>query len=399
MLPSRIRLREFLRYKFFPRALAVLERVEALLAFGPGRAGTTEKRDAVLILNHGMGGGADKQALAEALHLAGQGKVVYTLHFNVARRAFTLGGAQGQNEVFMMPWHANRLWRRLDRLGVAHVHLHHIRYWPSYIVAGLMRYLQSRQPAFAVTLHDYYYLCPRIHLLDRAYRFCGLPADASICMRCVKSGGSFAGGGFDVGKWRATHEKLLRQTSHISAPSRDCAERYKSIWPWLEIEVHPHEEEKFPPPKAAAGNPVLSIAVVGNLQRQKGADIVLAAARYCRMQALPVVFTVIGECVYAPELRDVNVSVTGSYRSSDLPRLLEEAKADYAWIPSPWPETYSFVLSEIWNAGYRAVLFDLGAPAERTRARGGEDLILPLDMIGDIPSLCSSFVSRIKADA
>ena len=43
------------------------------------------------------------------------------------------------------------------------------------------------------------------------------------------------------------------------------------------------------------------------------------------------------------------------------------------FFPAIWPETYSFVLSEIWAAGYPAVAFDIGAIAERIRATGAGD--------------------------
>ena len=41
---------------------------------------------------------------------------------------------------------------------------------------------------------------------------------------------------------------------------------------------------------------------------------------------------------------------------------------DLAFLPSIWPETWCFTLSEAWAAGLYAVVFDLGAQAERMRA-------------------------------
>jgi hypothetical protein len=44
-----------------------------------------------------------------------------------------------------------------------------------------------------------------------------------------------------------------------------------------------------------------------------------------------------------------------------------------------WPETWSYTLSQLWQAGLDVVAFDIGAPAERIRAmRRGS--LLPLGL-------------------
>jgi hypothetical protein len=50
-----------------------------------------------------------------------------------------------------------------------------------------------------------------------------------------------------------------------------------------------------------------------------------------------------------------------------------------AFLPSIWPETWCFALSEAWQAGLFTIAFDLGAQAARIRATG-RGAVLPLGL-------------------
>jgi glycosyltransferase involved in cell wall biosynthesis len=345
MVPARVRWREFLRYRLLARALAILDRIESFIARAPAAASfvAAPRGDAVLLLSHGLGGGVDKQVAADGEALVAAGREAYLFTFQPMRRSFVLRRVNGgDGETFRMPWAAGRLWARLDTLGVGQARLHHLRYWPSYMTVRLAGFFASRGIALGVHLHDFYYLCPRIHLLDGDYRPCGLPDDVSVCNSCIARGGSFVPLVADVAHWREVHLSLLTAAAYIVAPSESCAAIYRRQHPNLRIDVQPHEPAVFPEQQVLGKTAVLTLAIVGNLLRHKGADIVLAAARYARAQRLPLAFTVIGDRVYAPELRALGVTVTGAYAPQDLPALLEAAKADYVWLASPWPETYCF---------------------------------------------------------
>ena len=112
------------------------------------------------------------------------------------------------------------------------------------------------------------------------------------------------------------------------------------------------------------------------------------------------------------ESRDLNVSISligktdddfdiksdhffefGEYRLEDLPKLAAESGADVFFFPSVWPETFSYVCSEILDMGYPLATFDLGAQQEK--ASGYEKgLVLSLELS---PSdLCDALVSFAK---
>ncbi|MGH7161745.1 MAG: hypothetical protein ACREFS_16910, partial [Acetobacteraceae bacterium] len=62
-----------------------------------------------------------------------------------------------------------------------------------------------------------------------------------------------------------------------------------------------------------------------------------------------------------------------------LPGLIARERGDFAFLPSVWPETWCFTLSEAWWAGLDVAAFDLGTQAARIRATG-RGWLLPLGL-------------------
>ena len=84
---------------------------------------------------------------------------------------------------------------------------------------------------------------------------------------------------------------------------------------------------------------------------------------------LPLEFVVIGHTENdAPLLKTGKVFVTGPYSEGEAPHLLRRERPDLVFLPSVWPETWSYVLDEALESGLPIVAFDLGAIAERLRA-------------------------------
>jgi len=134
------------------------------------------------------------------------------------------------------------------------------------------------------------------------------------------------------------------------------------------VEVTPHPESDditgFAPRDGKDG----VVAILGAIGLHKGYDILLSCVRNAVKDALPLRFAIIGyTCDDAALLKYENVTISGAYVREDLSRLIEQSGAGIALFLSPWPETYSFTLSEAWRGGLYPVAFDLGAIAERIR--------------------------------
>ncbi|WP_264049981.1 glycosyltransferase [Methylobacterium flocculans] len=248
--------------------------------------------------------------------------------------------------------------------------------------SGFLDALLSGKRPYTVMLHDFQWYCPRVHLTDERLSYCGEPAP-SICQLCVSGGveHNFADHrGLienDLEAWLGFNAKILERATRILAPSEDTAARYRKRFTLPEIVVAPHPEPrlngKTPVVSRAGASPGgLRIAVVGAIGRVKGFDVLVRMAERAARDRMPFFLTVVGFTVDDERLKRYgNASVTGAYKQSELKRKLDEIDPDFVFLPSIWPETYSYVLSEVWEAGYPIVAFDIGAPADRIKTVGG----------------------------
>jgi glycosyltransferase involved in cell wall biosynthesis len=95
---------------------------------------------------------------------------------------------------------------------------------------------------------------------------------------------------------------------------------------------------------------------------------------------VPLEFVVVGHTCDDRRLLDTGVvRITGRYSDSEAIALIAAQEADFAWLPSVWPETWCYVLTRIWEAGLQVVVYDIGAQAERVRRNGG-GLVIPLNV-------------------
>jgi O-antigen biosynthesis protein len=120
-----------------------------------------------------------------------------------------------------------------------------------------------------------------------------------------------------------------------------------------------------------ANNPV--IAVVGAIGPHKGSNVLASI-----LDHLPTdVFCVIvgyTDTRTAPGWITDRVYVHGPYLSHELPFLLKMYGARIALFPNRAPESFSYVLSEVWKAGLPALVPSVGALAERVRRWGGGEI-------------------------
>jgi hypothetical protein len=93
-------------------------------------------------------------------------------------------------------------------------------------------------------------------------------------------------------------------------------------------------------------------------------------------------------------LQEAGVKITGRYLEENAKNTLETLSPHVVWLPSVWPETYSYTLSIALQAGLSVVAFDIGAIARRIRGSrpNGVHCLLPLDLAKQPPLLNNRFV-------
>ena len=342
---------------------------------------------AVLLITHADGGGVER-VVAEscrAHRAAGRRPIVLRPGAGAGRGQDavldTAPGGDTQNLRFALPREAPALRRLLRAETLAGIELHHLLgHHPA--VAELVDALGVPYEAH---VHDYAWVCPRVTLTRPGGaagaddRYCGEPA-ASGCRSCLAAHGSLLDEPIGLRALRARSAALLGGARRVVVPSADAAARLRRYFPRLRPEVVPPEDDAALPapaaaPRAAEGR--VLVCVVGAIGPAKGVGVLAACARDAARRNLPLGFVVVGSTTEdAALLATGRVFVTGPFRAEEAEALIRAQRAQLALLPSVWPETWCFALTDAWRAGLDVVAFDLGAPAERMR-RTGRGLLLP----------------------
>lgn len=341
-------------------------------------------RRAVVIITHDRGGGVERhvRTRCEEIERAGRRPIVV----RPSRSGTTPGcrlsrGVEDAhpNLVYQLPAEVDSLAELLRQERPTHVELHH-----GMDHQGAALELDTRLGVpLEVRLHDYALVCPRVTLVDTTRRYCGEP-DLPTCENCVADDGRQKED--SVAALRARSAALLRRAARAVAPSGDAARRFARYFPDLPratVQAWAREEQVSPRAAAhpqAGSHAHTRVCVVGAISADKGYDVLLAAAGDAAERRLPLEFVVVGHTCDDERLQATGRAwVTGEFAAAEAEELIRAQAADFAWLPSIWPETWCYALGDAWQAGLHVVAFDVGAPAERIRATG-RGWLLPLGM-------------------
>jgi GT2 family glycosyltransferase/glycosyltransferase involved in cell wall biosynthesis len=296
------------------------------------------------------------------------------------------GGPATPNLRYHLPEDAPALTRLLAAALPLRAELHHLL-GHSDDITGVMRGLAI---PFDVWVHDYQWICARIALVTGDGKFCGEPPVES-CIACVEKWGDAQDVPLSPRDLRSRSVSLLTQAETVVTPSADVSRRIRRHFPLARIRQTgweadpPHAGARFigahrTGVQTGAQAGILTVAVIGAIGMEKGYDVLLACARDAAARALPLRFTLVGFSIDdTPLLATGHVFVTGPFKAADAASTIAGTGAALAFLPSIWPETWCYALSDAWQAGLDAAVFDIGTPAERVR-RTGRGWILPLGL-------------------
>ena len=347
------------------------------------RAG--RRREAVVLVTHDSGGGVERvvRERMAALNDAGMRAIVLRPEWAAAGelcyrpgRCLVGDGGAYPNLRFRVPEDLGAVARLLAGDQVTAVEVHHLL-GHDHGVLGLAGLLGV---PVDFRLHDYASFCPRITLV-RGGRYCGEPDDPAVCEACIADHGRRDEQTIGVAALRARSAAELAQARGVQVPSGDMAARLRRHFPAV-VAVAVAQEADIPLPAraAATGNAGRVVCVIGGIGPEKGYDVLLDCARDAAARGLGLRFTLVGHTPDDQRLLDTGrVFVTGPYAETEAAGLVRAQRADLAFLPSIWPETWCFTLGVAWRAGLDVAAFDLGAPAGRIRATG-RGWLLPLGL-------------------
>jgi len=377
----------------------------ALLAQPVTPSAAAAGRGAVVVLDHGMGGGANRYRDERiAMHRREGGPVVLVASelSTLSYRITVMADAVAAPIDVRLDDQAAVI-RFIQSLSPAAIEINDLVGYED-VPALLAALVELRQRAGAIrfrfNLHDFHGLCPSFTLIDVAGRHCGVP-DLATCAACLPANARFTLGmnaGIDLVAWRRAwaawlalaDERVAFSRSAVSLLARGLPDVAAMAW---RIEPHALDGHGLRPVAPRLASPV-AIVAVGHLNYAKGASLLGALARRAEERRLPLRFAVIGTVEGGAVPPSVRVS--GAFQRDRLCDLLEAEGTGIALLPSICPETYSYVTDELMATGLPLAVLDLGAPAERV-ARYHPGLLLPAEGLDAQLDALVAFARRLGA--
>ncbi|MDD5275473.1 MAG: glycosyltransferase [Methylovulum sp.] len=342
------------------------------------------KEKNVLIVSHNRGGGSERRVQEDILKLTQEGVGVFTLRPFVQQLCqVVIGNPAIRSLPNINPFILTDipvLKAALESLGITEIHTHSLVDFTPEAPAYISQLVKTLDVRWEVNLHDYKVICPRINLADENGLYCGEPSDAE-CNRCLAERGS----DFkvtDIRTWRALHERELITANRILVPDQDVADRLSNYFPKFSFTVVPHEDINpmayHPVKPVLQPEEKLRVVIIGAIGKLKGFHVIISCAKQARQNNLPIEFIVMGYTMNDKLMEDTGVSVTGKYQEHEALNKLTNLNPHVVWLPSTWPETYSYTFSLALLANLPVFAFDIGAIARRAKESGIADLLMPL---------------------
>ncbi|MCB0319538.1 MAG: glycosyltransferase [Bdellovibrionales bacterium] len=233
------------------------------------------------------------------------------------------------------------------------IHLMHFAYWPISIVKCVATSPVKR----IVSFHDFYLLTPQFTMMGRS-------DVENFCSReyCEATLGKDLSGYME--NRRSLLSECLPQFQHRLVPSHFLERTLQRVHR-VSFDVLPYGIPSFPASPSRKKNSKkkkIIFGYLGALLPQKGCQSLLTAFQGIQEQFPHAELHLYGSAKSTPENLK-QIFFHGGYSQEDLPTIMNSI--DIGIIPSVFPETYSIVLSELWQAQKPVAVSNIGALAER----------------------------------
>ena len=241
------------------------------------------------------------------------------------------------------------------------------------IVSMIMKFLEPSKTKLIIPMHDYNPLCPSYTLLNDKNQYCDLPS-IEICRECMKNSTqewhNFYAHDINIDAWRETWETLFIAADTILCFSNDSKQHVQKVYPSIDekkIIIEPHTVKPLAPVlhKVNTEKKHTTIGILGAINYAKGAQIIKQMIQTIERDNLEIDIVLIG--TINETISSKHFITTGKYEREALPTIIAEYQIDLCFIPSIIPETFSYTTQEIILMELPLMVFDIGAPAERTK--------------------------------
>lgn len=259
------------------------------------------------------------------------------------------------------PFYDELFRRLLGRVRPDIVHFQHIAHFS----ASLIALAAAQGYPTVLSLHDFFFPCHRIHLIDAAEKLCAGPERGERCVPCLKGIASRE----DVDHRFVTMEQAMRAAQRIITPSSFLSEKMAGYFPTLRSKLCTLPLGITPVaifPRSQPEGQRLRLLYSGLLFPPKGAHLLVDALTHLPADTVEV--SLYGAVLpywqpYVDQLRGqaagLPVHFRGPYRHEHFPEIL--AAHDVLVMPMICEETFSLVVREALAAGLPVVAARRGA--------------------------------------
>ena len=351
----------------------------------PNRLAQQARCQALLVIDHGFGGGAGRYLSEHLLRHLPPTASHWRLTFNPLQLCYHL--AEYPTPHSIEPSKRWRLhWPQVQALLTAPI-LPPLFYnnavgYPHLLplLAALTAYKEAHPDwPLTIALHDQFFLCPSPHLIGEMGHYCGLPS-VEECQRCLATNNEPYLALYrrhPIIAWRQSWQQLITQADTIYLFSPFMYELLTSQIPAVDprrihLAPHPippltHEERNrwhYYRANRSRRTPGQSgrIVIAGAITHTaKGNRLAARLIETAHRRHLPLTWHIVGQLTPPP---DAPHTQTGPYQPEQLTELLIASDPDLLLFPSVAPETFSYLLHELARYQLPIALYPIGAQSD-----------------------------------
>ncbi|KAA3669518.1 glycosyltransferase [Pectobacterium carotovorum] len=326
------------------------------------------KKDIILFFDLSLGGGTESYFYNVLKSVRRNNNIIRFQYMNDLN-IYKITYFEKENEYIVIVKNLHSFERKILKTELSEIVVNNLVSWPdTYAVLNLISRLKNENIFLSVRGHDYFPICPFFNLTKNG-RFCGLPLGegCEACFPLNKHDDIPVAPGIKINNWRDNWEYFFdKYVDELIVFSQSGYNLFIKTYPCLErkTKIILHDVPKLREVRSYINrNTKIKIGVLGNITRQsKGSDILNEMELYIDSEP-NISLVVIGHYNKLSQ----RTTVIGEYNREELPEILENNEINIIFIPSVWPETFSYTTSEAIIMNIPVACFNLGAPAERVK--------------------------------
>ena len=319
--------------------------------------GLSEK-EFILYFDHAMGGGTETYFRNQLRNLP-KGCQIIRVQYLINKKSYKISTCTGLKEISVKCANLAELFCILDKFLFEKIVINNIVSYPK--VREIFDYIECKNSCVTLKLHDFYPICPSWTLLNYEQKYCDIGNSDKTCADCYKKFEmpcDEVKKDFSILKWRKMWGNFIYScVNEIEIFSPSSCRIFLKAYPFAKdkIKLIPHTIKSFPK---------YNVAILGNLAVNKGAKIIKELVKYLSYNNInDYHFVLIGK--NPRNIKSENLTVLGEYKRDNLFNILKINNIDAIFIPSIWPETFSYTTAEAIMSGYPVMCFDMGGQADQ----------------------------------